>query len=262
MRGRKKKYKIGDEFETNRCGKVVIIDDPIGGYVIRFLNTGTIIDKIKSRRLELGTIHDPSLQRLPSAYKHGFTGVVLKEYEGILIRCNYNALSEDRKKHYPTYEGCYLHEDFNTIGKYATWRADQKFANSKDYLGNKYQIDKDILIPGNSCYGPDCCVFVPQQINGFFSFIMGGNTGMPIGVSFVRKSGKYMAAMRAWPNRDKYEYPFDTQEEAFSAYCGMKREQALFLADYFQGQVDESVISALHNFSVEKYVIGYNKRFE
>lgn len=49
------------------------------------------------------------------------------------------------------------------------WHNFQVFADWYDINhpgdGGRYQLDKDIKIPGNKVYGPDACMFVTQQDN-------------------------------------------------------------------------------------------------
>lgn len=41
----------------------------------------------------------------------------------------------------------------------------QWFNENWDPSHPEYQLDKDILVPGNKVYGPDTCCFVPQWLN-------------------------------------------------------------------------------------------------
>ena len=258
-KGRNPVFKIGDVFTTNQCGYVEIVGMKTGGYIIKFLNTGSIIEGIRSSSLRQGKIKDPLVSLAHNAYKHGLTGKTLKEYLGIVKRCNYDTIKENRKLRCRRYDGCYLHEDFDTVEKFAEWKSGQPFTSSVDYLGNSYQIDKDILVPGNFCYGPETCVYVPQQINGFFAFIQ-GSADINVGTSFEHKTGRYKAELRAWPNGKLAFGPYGTKEEAHQKYCVEKEKHAKYLAVHFAGMVDSRVVTALNNFSVDEYVEAHINR--
>jgi hypothetical protein len=55
------------------------------------------------------------------------------------------------------YEYCTVSEEWHTFTNFKSWM------ESQDWEGN--HLDKDILFPGNTVYGPDTCIFVPPHIN-------------------------------------------------------------------------------------------------
>lgn len=67
-------------------------------------------------------------------------------------------------KHCPTYLGCSVSKEFENFQFFANWCHAQI-----GYSIEGYEIDKDILVPGNKEYHPDRCCFVPQALNTFIS---------------------------------------------------------------------------------------------
>lgn len=248
-KGRKLLLQGGEVFPTNSCGDIKVVGHSAEGYEILFLETGNKREGVSLYKIKNGRILDSDLMRLPRGFKHGIPLRIQKEYDSIHARCDPANTSNRQRR----YEGCFVHEDFSTVVKYARWRDEQKFADSVDYLGRKYNVDKDILVYGNKCYGPETCVFVPQQINGFFSFVQSQNNNY-IGVLRDKTSGKYYVNMSKWPGGKVRFTGFLTEEAAFDKYCLEKESHSKFLAGHFLKQVDACVTEALLSFDTRKYI--------
>lgn len=97
----------------------------------------------------------------------------------ILSRC-YNKRELEK---FPTYSGCYVCDEWlSFMGFYEWWK--------KHYIRG-YQLDKDILSPGNKIYSPDFCLYIPGWLNCFAASVKSKNSDLPTGVSLVK--GKYRA---------------------------------------------------------------------
>ena len=74
----------------------------------------------------------------------------------MLRRC-YDSKYHERK---PTYIDCSVHQDWHF------------FSNFKEFYDTNYregyELDKDLLVPGNKIYSKDNCRFVPKIINCLF----------------------------------------------------------------------------------------------
>lgn len=118
-----------------------------------------------------------------------------------------------------------------------------------------FELDKDILVKGNRVYGPDTCVFVPQEINMLFSgcYKAGRRGKYPIGVSFNKGSGTFVAQMsnRQELGLDKYLGSFATVEEAFACYKAAKEAKIKKLAEKWKDQIDPRAYKALMERTVE-----------
>ncbi|WPJ20645.1 hypothetical protein vBPFY1MI_162 [Pseudomonas phage vB_PF_Y1-MI] len=93
---------------------------------------------------------------------------------------NMKTRCDDRyRERFPTYEGvsmCREWEDFDT---FAIWMAAQPWKDR--------DLDKDILVRGNTVYGPETCRFVPHYVN---AVLVGSsknpNQALPIGVVEIK----------------------------------------------------------------------------
>ncbi len=76
-----------------------------------------------------------------------------KDYQtwhSMLRRCYSPVFKKDK----PTYEGCEVCEEWLHFSVFRKWYAANNKAN--------WELDKDLLIPGNKTYSPETCIFVPR----------------------------------------------------------------------------------------------------
>jgi len=126
----------------------------------------------------------------------------------------------------PTYEHCTVFQPWLRFSEFRRWMV------SQDWEGN--QLDKDIIKPRNKHYCPEFCTFVPQSINSLITDRKEHNGPLPPGVTFVKRTGRYMPQLSINGKRDYLGY-FDTPEEASRVYREAKskhvREVALQQSD-------------------------------
>lgn len=142
----------------------------------------------------------------------------------------------------PTYEGCTVCPDWLVFGKFKVWMEKQ------DWCGK--ELDKDLLVQGNKLYGPDTCIFISRQVNSFLLDSRAARGDLPIGVSYVQMSGKYVARIKELGQGRKHLGTFDTPEQAHSAWLSRKRELAIELA---KRQNDVRVADALLRIKFENF---------
>lgn len=87
---------------------------------------------------------------------------------------------------HPTYNGCSVDKSWHNFQTFAKW-----YHENYPRDGNKYQLDKDLLVPHNKVYSPDTCVFVPDWLNSFMGTCSAARGDWPLGVS---KSGNKFEA--------------------------------------------------------------------
>lgn len=111
-------------------------------------------------------------------------------WNGVLGRC----LSDRVKAKNKSYEKCNVHEDWKYFSKFKSW-AEPLFVEG-------YQLDKDILVIGNSLYGPETCAFVLRYINNLVMnvnntsrFSKYGNSNLPLGVTYKQKSSDMLCEL-------------------------------------------------------------------
>lgn len=60
-----------------------------------------------------------------------------------------------------TYANCSVEPVWHNYQNFASWLVEQPNHDSKEY-----QIDKDLIYPGNKIYGPQRCCVIPTALNG------------------------------------------------------------------------------------------------
>lgn len=83
----------------------------------------------------------------------------------------------DKKEHarHPTYSGCVVDPRWHRLSVFKPW--------FDAHWRPGFDLDKDILVPGNKVYGPDTCVFVPHYINTILLDKAGARGDLPLGVT-------------------------------------------------------------------------------
>lgn len=117
------------------------------------------------------------------------------------------------------------------------------WAIQQDYEGNV--LDKDLLVPGNTEYRPDRCLFIPQSVNVLITGAKNttGRSGLPLGVQIIsgRVARPYHASVR-YQGKGRSQGYYATPEEAHSAYL---RGKATLLREVAQQQSDPRIAQGL-----------------
>jgi len=146
----------------------------------------------------------------------------------------------------PTYIGCTVSEEFLDFQYFADW-----YSKQVGYGELKYDLDKDILVPGNKVYGEKFCVLVPTSLNSFLSASSVG----PYPTGVAKNHGKFMARVNQDGIGRKYLGNFGTYQEAFGAYKSAKQDEALRWTERLRSGeflVDARVITALENWKYKE----------
>ena len=120
---------------------------------------------------------------------------------------------------------------------------------SHDIKGRYWELEKDLLFTGNKTYSETNCVFVPHEINLFFTDRGNARGEYQIGVSFHKASGKFVAQC-AVNSKLQHLGLFDTPEEAFAAYKPFKENLCKQLALKWQTEIDSRLLHDNEVFSV------------
>ncbi|AIM51774.1 AP2 domain protein [Dickeya phage phiDP23.1] len=113
----------------------------------------------------------------------------------------------------PTYIGCSVDPVWLKRSEFVLW-FDENYRSG-------WQLDKDILHPGNKVYGPQYCLYVPRWLNLFTIDCKKKRGEHPIGVYFDKRDGKYVSQCMV-NGRQKYLGGFDSPEEAHAAWKEFK----------------------------------------
>jgi hypothetical protein len=147
---------------------------------------------------------------------------------------------------YPAYSGCTV--GFESHKDFAQWSEKQL-----GYDLEGYELDKDILVKGNTVYSRDTCTYVPTAVNGLMvgSVSSLGRGDLPIGVSYHGENCNYVAQMKGGNRLNGYLGAFSTPEEAFCAYKVAKEAHIKRVANAHKHLIDAKAYDALMNYVVE-----------
>lgn len=211
----KQTVKIGDQF-TTKYGPCIVVDyKNCENVFVKFLNTGGIT-KTNTTDLRRDQVKDyfyPIIEGKgyfgQGEYKARINKKITEEYAiwcSMLKRCYDPKILEKE----PSYIGCEVIDDWLNYQVFAEWMT------SQNYRECGWQLDKDLLYPGNKLYCPDKCIFLPATINKALAIHKESlKKELPIGVREHRNS--YVVCMNKY-GKNTYLGSFKTIEEAQNVY--------------------------------------------
>lgn len=140
-------------------------------------------------------------------------------------------------KNRPTYDKCYVSEDFLHLSNFKKWF-------DENYIEG-YHLDKDILSPKNDVhYSPNTCCFIPPYIN---MLIKSKSKDKFTGVE--KRSSKFIARHRTI-NGLVYLGTYNTEEEAIKVCTNSRKKyiKDVAIKAYSKKEISEKVYKALINF--------------
>ena len=248
QRSKKRESKmVGKVLSSNSCGDYTIVEyNNKDNILIEFIKTGyrTIIT---SSRIADGSIKD---KLLPRIYNVGISGTKYptntKHYTawyGMLQRCYDKSLHTKINK---TYKNCTVSDNFLRYEYFYEWCEKQVgFADSH------FELDKDLLIKGNSVYSEHTCVFVPREINIAMIKSNASRGNLFIGVTFDKASNNYRSCVCIGNGKRLDLGAYNTEIEAFNAYKKAKENYLKELANKWKDKIDDRAYNALMNYQVE-----------
>jgi len=175
---------------------------------------------------------------------------VTKEYalwQNVLCR----SYSEEYKSQQPTYKDVICCDEWLVYDNFYEWIHNQE--NFDKWLsGERWAIDKDILIKGNKVYSPKTCCLVPQHINSLFTKQDVRRGDLPIGVS--RHKNIFRARIHnIFTNKIEVIDSCDTPVKAFQAYKVYKEQLIKQVArlEYSKGNITKQCYDAMMRYEVE-----------
>lgn len=195
----------------------------------------------------------------PSVYKVGMLGIKYpskingkntKEYtawKNMLKRC----FDEITKIKYPTYKDVICCNEWLYFENFYEWLHSQP--NFDKWLdGDKWAVDKDILIKGNKIYSPETCCLVPQNVNKLFLKKENARGDLPIGVARNR-NGFRAECKNPLKNNVYISTTYSTLENAFNTYKAYKEDIIKQVAqiEYTVGNITKKCYEAMMNYKVE-----------
>lgn len=144
----------------------------------------------------------------------------------------------------PTYLGCSVSDEWLEYQEFARWFENHEYSN------HGYELDKDLLTPGNKIYAPDRCVFVPQKLNNLLTDHGAARGQYSQGVYFKKGYNKFVARI-AINGKQKILGYFDTELEAYHVYKKAKEENVKRMANYWRDDIAANVYDALMNWALK-----------
>lgn len=173
-----------------------------------------------------------------------------KEYNawsGVLRRCFDNKIQDKRC----TYKNVTCCDEWLLYENFYEWLHSQENFD-KWYDGNRWAVDKDILIKGNKIYSPSTCCLVPININSLFIKSNANRGDLPIGV--LKKHNLFVARCNSpFTNKREHLGIYNTPEEAFKAYKKRKEEiiEEVAEIEYAKGNITKKCYDAMIKYEVE-----------
>lgn len=143
----------------------------------------------------------------------------------------------------PTYIGCSVADEWLEYQEFAEW-----FENH-EYSDYGYELDKDLLLPGNKVYAPDRCVFVPRQLNTLLNDSGAIRGQYRQGVGFNKGRNKFAARIKV-NGKLKRLGCFDAELEAYQAYKIAKEANVKRMALEWKDRIADNVFQALMNWQL------------
>lgn len=249
---KRKEEFLGTIYVTNKSGRCSIID--YKGYsevTVAFENPYCIV-KCQLGQLRRGQVKNPLI---PSFYDKGYIGdgkYGKRDLDAFNLWLHVLMRAYDKNFHVrnPTYSSTKICDEWLNFQNFAAWCYDQEFFGAKDSKGNKFQLDKDILVRGNKLYSPETCCFVPQEVNVLL-VSNGKNRGeYPVGVTYCGRIKKFKATL-SYQGTSLYLGSFKTSIEAFQAYKRVKESCIKETADKWKNHIDSKVYETLMNWEIK-----------
>ena len=119
-----------------------------------------------------------------------------------------------------------------------------------------FQLDKDLLFPGNKIYSPDKCCLIPHAINSLFTDCGRSRGEYPLGVF---KQGKRFQAQCRHPTKPRMIGTFSTVAEAQIAYWCQKFDAIHYAALVNWNYIPEILAMRLIQFTWKDAVDYYGE---
>lgn len=187
--------KVGAIFPTNNDGDILVLE-VVDSFHVRIVFLEYPYERwVQSGNIILGGIRNPIR---PNVCGVGFLGVgshrakinyvpnpTHQTWHDMLKRV-YTPKNEDAAR---VYAGTSVHPHWHNFQNFAPWYHDRIDPfGSVDFT---WELDKDLLVPGNRQYGPETCCLVPQHVNALFTDHAIARGNLPIGVH--ERNGYYRA---------------------------------------------------------------------
>ena len=184
-------------------------------------------------------------------YPSRVNGATTKEYDiwtKVLQRC----YSDKYCKRQPSYQDVTCCEDWLLFENFYRWLHSQE--NFDKWLsGDRWSVEKDILVKGSKIYSPETCCLVPQNVNNLFIKEESTRGEFPIGVRMTRYGTFQSYCHNPFANKIEHLGTYATSEKAFVVYKKYKEDLIKQVAEleYSKGNITKQCYEAMMNYEVE-----------
>ena len=160
---------------------------------------------------------------------------IYRKWFNMLQRCYY----KETHRLKPYYAPCTVEIEWLNFSNYREWHRENKMGD------RKLDLDKDVLIHGNTVYGSETCTMIPHFTNTIFE-----ERGLETNIILNNASGKYDVTMSILGKREEVG-TFDTEEEAKQGFIAYKQDYIRNFAKKCKGKVPNKTYEAMMNWVVE-----------
>ena len=160
---------------------------------------------------------------------------IYSKWANMMQRC----YDEETHKSKPYYALCTAEIEFQNFSNYREWHKENAMGD------RKVDLDKDVLIRGNTVYGSETCTLIPHFTNTIFE-----NRGADTNIVLNNDTGKYDVTMSILGKREEVG-SFDTEEEARQGFIDYKQDYIRKYAKKCKGKVPNKTYEAMVNWVVE-----------
>lgn len=247
-----------EKFNNQGCLMKIVKYNNASNIIVEFQDEYKYKIKTIYQNFKSGSIKNPYY---PSVYGIGITGikypisincVMTKEYltwHHILQRC-YNTKLKNKQ---PSYDVAMCCDEWILYENFYEWLYSQPNFN-KWFNGERWAIDKDILIKGNKVYSPETCCLVPQNVNCLFLKREVDRGKYPIGVRYKNDNGFLAICHNPFLNKSVELGHYSTPEKAFyEGYKPYKEDLIKQVAEteLSKGNITMECYKAMVEYSVE-----------
>ena len=167
-----------------------------------------------------------------------------KRWHWIMNRCYSNAIHELQ----PEYKECTVCEEWKNYSNFKLWY--EQYIVEIRMFDEAFELDKDILIKGNTVYSPETVCFVPKMINSLFTNGKKNRGDYPLGVYFDKDKKKYVANM-SFVGKNIKLGAYETVEAAFTRYKEYKEDFIKDIAEQHKDKIPDKIYQAMMNWQIE-----------
>lgn len=160
---------------------------------------------------------------------------IYSKWANMMQRC----YDEETHKLKPYYALCTAEIEWLNFSNYREWHKENMMGD------RKVDLDKDVLIQGNTVYGSETCTLIPHFTNTIFE-----ERGTDTNIVLNNVTGKYDVTMSILGKKEDVG-TFDTEEEAKQGYIYYKQDYIKNFAKKCKGKVTHKTYEAMMNWVVE-----------